>query len=176
MDIKNLLKVSRPLQIIALMIGLSEIGLGMVSNNVSLDGVVIWVMILLPFLLLLFFFTTLFFRPNNLYGPGDFSDPKDFLLLQGKVQALEESLFIKYAELEEPAIRLFLSSYRKGAESVDVNYQRLIEKFGRDSMDKALNKLEKMNWLSKNNKKYEKTKEGTKSYSILKEFVIGRLG
>lgn len=174
---KILLKTNKPLQIIALMIGMSEIGLGLVARNTNLAASVVWAMILLPFIVVILFFYVLIYKPNNLYSPSDFSDQKDFLRLQGKVKDIESNPFIMFSKLEEPAIRLFLAAYYTHTnDDNNTKWQALIGQFGKDNIEKARTKLVELNWLSDIEKPFSKTKEGQEAHDILKEFVYGRMG
>ncbi|MBU1044770.1 MAG: hypothetical protein KJ915_10285 [Candidatus Omnitrophica bacterium] len=179
--LKEYFTVNSPLKVIGLMIGLCEIGFGILSSQINIPNNVLWAMILLPFLISILFFIILFFRPNNLYSPSDFFDQKDFLVLQDKVNMIEEIPFIKFSKLEEPAIRLFLSAYYelknpKNKESRQQRWNDLVNKFNDNEIDKALDVLVEYKWLSKGNSPFDLTKQGRDAHELLKHFVYGRLG
>lgn len=175
----NPLKFNKPLQIIALMVGLSEAGFALLATFADVGDVsttFYWALIALPFFVSLLFFTILFFRPNNLYGPADFEDQENYLKLQGKVMALEKNPFIQFANLDEPAIRLFLSAYRDDEKSKQQKWEQLVEQYDENILNKSLNQLVQIKWLIKENEYFTKTNEGEEAHKILKHFVYGRLG
>ncbi|MFA6253056.1 MAG: hypothetical protein WCV69_02200 [Patescibacteria group bacterium] len=177
---KEYFNVNKPLQLMSLMIGLSEVGFSLIVINNNISEKFIWAMVLLPFIVIVLFFYVLIFRPNNLYGPSDFVDQKDFLSLQGRIQKIEEVPFIKalfkYSKLEEPAIRLFLAAYymRKNDDN-NTKWQALISQFGQENIERSKNKLVELNWLSNTEVPFATTKEGKEAHEAIKEFVYGRL-
>lgn len=178
---KEYFNVNSPLKIIALMIGLCEIGFGILSTTNTTQTIIIWAMIGLPFIVVLLFFLILFKKPNNLYAPADFEDQKDFLTLRSKIDDIEKNSFIRYSNLEEPAIRLFLSAYyglknTNSEKTKQEQWDYLIKEFGAEELSKALNQLVKYEWLSVQEQPFALTKEGEKAHKVLKQFVYGRLG
>lgn len=179
--IKNHLSIKSPIVVTALFVGLCEIGFGILSNNIDIPVIVVSGMVILPFFVYGLFFIIWFWRPHNLYAPTDFKDQKDFLVLHNKITKLEESPFMKYANLEEPAIRLFLSAYYelKNPEQTKSRGQRwsdLVGRFNEDEIKKALDKLVEYHWLSKQETPFSLTDEGRRVHDLLKHFVYGRLG
>lgn len=163
------------------MVGLSEVGFGLIAKYTNLSVSIIWAMILLPYIVILLFFYVLIFKPNNLYSPSDFIDQKDFLRLQGRIKDIEELPFIKflfkYSQLEEPAIRLFLAAYyTRTNNDNNKKWQELTNAFGQNNMERARNKLVELNWLSNKEKPFSLTKEGREANDAVREFVYTRLG
>ncbi|MCK5061199.1 hypothetical protein KAR28_01455 [Candidatus Parcubacteria bacterium] len=175
----NPLKLNKPLQIIGLMVGLSEAGFALLATFADIGKIsttFFWAFIALPFFVVGLFYIVLFFRPNNLYGPADFENQEHFLKLQGRVKEIENNPFIQFASLDEPAIRLFLSAYRDDEKSKEQKWNELVEKFSENILSNSLSRLIEINWLSKNKDYYSKTHEGEDAHKILKHFVYGRLG
>jgi len=76
--------IRNPMTIIALFVGLTEIGFGIGIRNVpqELQSFFIWFIILFPFLCALGFFIILYFRPQNFYSPLDFRSDATYLAVQ----------------------------------------------------------------------------------------------
>ena len=175
----NPLKIDKPLQIIGLMFLLSETSFGFMAKLVESDklsNVFYIAFLILPFVTIIGFFLVLYNKSNNLYGPADFKDENNYLKLQGKVKEIENSPFIIFSKIEEPARRLFLAVYRENEKTKEERIKELKNQFSDQDIDNALKSLNKHNWLSTDEKPYKKTQEGEGAHELLKQFVYGRLG
>jgi len=87
--------------IIALFVGLTEIGFGIVIANTSenLQPFFLWFVVLFPILCGLGFFLVLYFRPQNFYSPLDFRSDETYLAMQKQRTDLTE--VAKYIQEKE---------------------------------------------------------------------------
>jgi hypothetical protein len=102
--------IRNPMTIIALFVGLTEIGLGVAFPKAPehLQGAFLCIMASLAFLNTIGFFLLLFFRPSHFYGPGDFRSDQTYLAAaQGKAfsgRLVEITEQTEKQNLEPPSI------------------------------------------------------------------------
>ena len=73
--------IKNPMTIIALFVGLTEVGFGVAFSKApeNLQSTFLYLMASLAFLYIIGFFLLLFFRPSHLYGPSDFRKDEAYL-------------------------------------------------------------------------------------------------
>ncbi|MCQ2576770.1 MAG: winged helix-turn-helix domain-containing protein [Treponema sp.] len=91
----DLKKISNPLTIIGMFAVLAEIAGTVVLpilNNINIQKIFIWYVMLFPILLVILFFLTLWIVPKNLYSPTDYSDEENFMRIMTKKDSIDDSL------------------------------------------------------------------------------------
>ena len=101
--IENIKSVKNPLTIIAIFAGIAEVSGTVVMPFMSEanQGIFIYFLMAFPTLLVLLFFITLYIKANVLYAPSDFTDEKNYLVVN---EYYDKSNKVQIMEKREPDI------------------------------------------------------------------------
>jgi lysylphosphatidylglycerol synthetase-like protein (DUF2156 family) len=79
--------IRNPLTIVALFVGLTEIGFAISLRQMpaSLQLTIGWFLVLFPCVCAICFFAVLFFRPKNFYSPADFRSDDSYIMLNRQI-------------------------------------------------------------------------------------------
>jgi len=88
--------IKNPMTIIALFVGLTEIGFGIAFSKIPTNLQIYFVLILFlfPTLCAIGFFVVLYFRPHHFYGPGDFRDDESYLAINKRIDKIKSFITI----------------------------------------------------------------------------------
>lgn len=105
MQSQNYPRIANPMTIIALFVGLTEIGFGIASSKIPANLQIYFIvfLILFPTLCAIGFFVVLYFRPHHFYGPSDFRNDESYLAIVERIKKMQSSIAVtndKKAEVD----------------------------------------------------------------------------
>ena len=185
--------VINPLVILIALIGVIEIGFGVGLTGATdvLQTPIVVIMTILAVAILVPFWITLWTTPHLFYAPRDYYTDEAYLEMNSRVDRLDklsqridekiETLpFYRYSKLSEPAIRLFLASYREleegTARTVEQVAQGLEPKFSASQIQTAIGELVSAEWLAREGSTISTTEQGRDAFGLLRQFVYSRIG
>jgi hypothetical protein len=88
--------IKNPMTIIALFVGLTEIGFGIAFSKIPANLQIYFVLflILFPSLCAIGFFVILFFRPHHFYGPSDFRNDESYVAINKRIDGIKSFIAI----------------------------------------------------------------------------------